>query len=934
MTDGSPSQPGAMIGMPDDSAIRELTKARTERNRTRFAGLILATMTLALTVLANLPYSYEESEISWIGYLETSTGGRYLEFQDMPVMAGWPLRYWVRYTRGGVIEDRLWMPERLVLNSLLGLSVVAAIYLFVQVRGGLLRRNLRDRRARWLLDGSVALIILAVPGGIFGWEYHVTRHHLQVAKQLEQNGTSFLSCWLPATYSKYVPVGVKRKLTRIRQVHTFGVNKDLAEIATALPTLAAFQSQGRAYDAESLRFLADSPHLCVFHLTRCELTDRDVSLIAKLKWLNQLSLAKTNLNAKQLEALDHLKLRFVDLSFTDVALSDIHDPSWSSTAEILLFSRPPDGIESSLKIEGWPMLKHINIERLSSRMNDAIMDIRLVDLPQLQSIHIDRVQRHDLELKNLPRLARIDEGISDVRYVTDNDLLLPGLTWVRSLAIDGADSLTSFGCFGRDLERFSMKGVPSLRSFAIGSYLSTLLGRVQPTGVDAERLRVWIRQLGEMEGPSTLDLSYLPLAGQELTPLAGNQRIRYLNLSATGVTFDKIQQLAGMEALEHLIIPSTPLSKNQLAWVLNEYPNVKKLRLDVNDLETLDLRGRGRLRDLQVTPMKKLDEIRVVDLPDLCASIRLTNTPTTFEVRNAFSLRGLAVEAPWPESAELKGLRDLEWFTGGGKAIDDQVVGEVLQCDTMNRLTLAYVSATEKTLRRIGELTELNFLALPGAEIDDTVVQDWDELSSLWEVNFDDTKISTETIGWLSRMKSLRRVSLKRVQLCESAQEALSELTQISDLYLAEVEMPCHQLGKLLQQIDLEALDLSGWEFNEELVNLLCSEGRKLKYLIIGDSHLDEVAFHRLLEAAPELYLEMDELPEFVDQSSREELYRRAEVFAHEMNTGWRLMLRPSDVIFQQMSAAYIDDGAGSVEGMPRIPQIYIKQLNRELFTP
>ncbi len=160
-------------------------------------------------------------------------------------------------------------------------------------------------------------------------------------------------------------------------------------------------------------------------------------------------------------------------------------------------------------------------------------------------------------------------------------------------------------------------------------------------------------------------------------------------------------------------------------------------------------------------------------------------------------------------------------------------------------------------------LTELTFLALPGAKVNDDVVRDWSGLTSLWEVNLDDTEISVGTIAWLSRMDSLRRLSINRVPLTKAAADALVELDQVSELYLAGVSISRETLSTLLQLGSLETLDLSGWEIDDELLEILCSEGTHLKHLILRNSDVDESSFRRLLAACPTLYVDMGGIPRF-----------------------------------------------------------------------
>ncbi len=352
--------------------------------KSRLAGALLASITLVLFGLANLPYQYVESEVDWVGYLELADGGSYRTYQGLPIMAGWPLRYLIRYVDGDQIQDRLWLPARLVVNLGLGLLVTAGVYLFVQFRRQKLMQYSGSHRVRLIFDCSVALAILLVPGTLLMWQYRTTRYHRTIARDLERVGSSCLSCWLPAPYSDHVPVGLKRRLARLREVHVYGIHGKAANVIASVPTLAAYHCYSGEYDAKPLERLLDNPHFCVLQLNRRELSESHLAAVRNMRWLDQLYLFGATIDTEQLKSLDHLALKVIDFSFTNVELSKIGKPSWSSTLEILSVSRPPDGLESSLTIEDWPCLKYLQVQRHSREMNESILSIRLVDLPRLE----------------------------------------------------------------------------------------------------------------------------------------------------------------------------------------------------------------------------------------------------------------------------------------------------------------------------------------------------------------------------------------------------------------------------------------------------------------------------------------------------------------------------------------------------------------------
>lgn len=911
--------------------------------KSRVAGGLLATMLLACFALANLPYQYVESESEWFGYLELADGGGYRSYQSLPTMAGWPMRYWIRYNDGVAAQHRLWRPERLFINLGIGVALASAVYLFVQLRRMKLTQPTANRRVRMMLDGAVALSIVAAPGITFAMQYPVTHRHRQLAKQLGNSVSANLSCWLPAPLDPHVPPALKRSIARLRQVHVLRPTAEQVDALTSIPTLIAFHCYAGECDARHLSNLLDSPHFSGLQLSARDLSDADIEQVSKLKWLGQLRLRNTSLNAAQLKKLDHLSLRLVDLSFTQVQFSELGKPGWSDSVRSLRLSRPADGIEASLTLQSWPNLRDLRIQRTSNVLNDAVLSLTLIDLPRLERVNIDRTQKHDLVLKNVPRLERIEEDIADLRYIINQDLLIPGLSWFRSIDIDGAGSLRSIGCFARDLEHFSIRRAPGLRWLAIGSYLSTLFGEITPQPVDADRCEAWIQQLGEMDGPPNLDLAWLPLHNNDLAPLTANKRVRHLHLHGTGLTFPQLQQLAGMDQVEGLHIRSTPLHEDELTWLLDRFPKLTQLTVDAIAVSRIDLSGRNHLRELRVSPMTKLHEFRIVDMPRIRTAIRMTNPPDKIQIRNALSLRGLAVEGPWPADTELNGLRDLEFFTGGGKRIDDRIAGEILNCASLDRLTFAYCSLSQSALRRIGSLNELTFLAVPGADVTDDVVHDWKSLTNLWEINLDDTKVSHETIHWLGKMESLRRLSLNRVPVSDEAADALADLTQISELYLAGVELDSAKLRPILQRGTLETLDLSGWKVDEELLKILCTDGAELKHLILHDTSIDRPTYERLFHAAPDLYVDIGSVPNYLEGSSLAELHRRADSLQREMNTGWRVMLKPRDEVFQTISTEFAstqgegliaEEGGKEPSEVLPMPVNFMSQLSRQRYAP
>ncbi len=697
-----------------------------------------------------------------------------------------------------------------------------------------------------------------------------------------------MSCWLPQPIGDQIPDGLIQLFSRLRSVRVIAANQSTIDTIVALPTLVSLHCLGGTFDASVLEQLGKNIHFSTLRLSRRSLSESDLDAISKLPWLTGLELSDTDLNSKMLRCFDQMpRLRTVNLTATPLVLSELGVPQWSSTVRELTLSRPPKGVEGSLVIDGWPRLRRLRVTRPSVILNASALEIRLSNLPNLQYLQLDRVQKHELTLHNLPRLATINEGLSQIQFLRDSGSPYPGLTWLKKLDLDGLDSLTTFGCFVRDLESMSIRDARSLRRLALGSYLETSTGDVLLQPANAERCQTWIDHIGQLDGPGTVDFTAFPLRQADLSPLVDNPRIRHLYFADSGVSFQQIEQLEGMKQLESLDLRSCRLEEDQLSWLLDRFPNMKDLSINGADLTRFDLTGRGHLKTIMTSPLENIQDIRIVDLPSLKTFISMYQTPQRLEIRNAQSLRGLALRAPWPNNAPISGLRDLDWFAGGGAEIDNAMMDVLLQCRDLDQLTLAYTSITREKLIEAGQLKRLSMLALPGAEVDDEVTSHWHQLTSLWDLNLDDTSVSVATIAWASGIESLRRLSLNRVELNEAAVDAIAELRQVSELHLADTAIQIKNLKPLFDVGNLEVLNFSGREVDTELLEAL-GDASSLRVLILHDSNIDASSLDRMLLSNPSLYVDLGTVPDSVNEEQMSELRRRALLVRRGLNSGWR----------------------------------------------
>ena len=858
--------------------------------RIHFVAAFLSLVVLAGMVIANLPYRYVETNGIWIGVSQTEEMNRTFTREDMPTMAGWPLRFGISYTGEGGLDQRLWSPFHLIGNIAVTVLLLLAVYGYAWFHGQCIATG-KNRRRLQFLDIGIALAIVFVPTLILGAEYRVAVQHQTLGKQITRSGNCFMSAWLPEVMAPHLPPGLQRLLVRVRSIDLISANHNLTGLACNTDGLVTLTCSNCKIRGKDLASLADNPHFRGLQISKHDFDTTEIETIASFNYLTELDLSKTNLDHEQLNRLNHLPLRRINLTQTNLKLSRLGKPDWSQTAEVLLLSRPNKGSAASLEIDDWPNLRNLRVFQVTSITNPNTLRIKLTNLPLLQTVSLDRNQKHALELENLPHLSSFDEGLGFLQTILRGDAQIPGNMWLTHFTATKTPSLHHFGCYARDLEHLSIKGMQNLRSFELGSYKTSLFSGIHTQKEPLDATAQWLQHLGERTGPSTLNLTGLPLGNADLTPLSNNSGIRHLNLFLSGITFNQIRQLAGMKQLETLKIRGCKLETESLSWILNEFPKLDKLVINGEKIATVNLSQHDHLRRLRISKLHVAKRVSLVDVPLLKTELHLDQCPEQLEILNAKSLMGLSINAPWPKHAKLQGMRDLDWFAVGGRNVTDDLLSEVLVCKDLDQLTLAYASISPSKLKLIGKLKTLSILSVPGCELEPEVISAWSQLKSLWDINLDDTRISAGTITWLSSIASLRRVSLNRVQFDDQAAEKLADLRQVSELQLAGVQIHKDKILPLLAANNLESLNLSGWKIDEGLMERLLNIP-SLKMLTLHDCGVTQDQLQHIMERNPEMYVDLGSKQATLDPVIQQELERRITYLTMGSVQGWRTAAR------------------------------------------
>ncbi|MEM9588608.1 MAG: hypothetical protein AAGA03_15105, partial [Planctomycetota bacterium] len=214
-----------------------LPETKRRRSSHPLVAVAASVVVLALMIVVNLPYQYVHRDGYWVG---EQTDSMYAINADQEVsqsMAGWPLRFLIRYEKEGDPELRYWSPVRLVSNAAIAISVSIALFFFVRFRNRKIMGSSRPARTKSRFDLAFAVAILALPIAVWGWyQWHWVQDQ-RLARQIRRSGSCFVSSRLPAVIATQLPTGIARSMERLRLIDVSRPSDKLLQRVAALPEL-------------------------------------------------------------------------------------------------------------------------------------------------------------------------------------------------------------------------------------------------------------------------------------------------------------------------------------------------------------------------------------------------------------------------------------------------------------------------------------------------------------------------------------------------------------------------------------------------------------------------------------------------------------------------------------------------------------------------
>ncbi len=543
---------------------RERSTGDVSAKRRRTGGLAASIFVLAIGASVNWPYQYIEVNRGAIGDVNSE-----VDFparrNELPVMAGWPYRYMVSYSRPAAADASVlqWSTTALLYNVLLLIGAMFAVVLYAYHKSRLAVGAGRAANRRiTIADLLLLTVLLAIPFALWQRLQSRSDSELALTAQISRvGGRSSMAAWAPRIVANHLPTTLANRLRRVRAVRVEHPSTKLVEQLVGQHEIAVLRIGGGDYDLRLLERLAGNPHLHDLRISGRAIDGRAVQWIGSNRQLDTLNLMRTNVSAEALASLDSLpRLQRLSLVHSDVRLSELGNPPWSATLREIALPHPGPGDTARVEIKGWPHLAKLSINDMESQTNGAAMKVTLADLPALTTLELDLFQKFDLTLRNLPLLKEV----TTLDYAWMSRIprggVAPGQLWLSRLDAEGLPELENLRLFGVDLEYFRVQQSPKFKFVGLGAFYKTISASTYARKLSPQAASSAIEGIGNSDGPTLVDLDAVPLKGVDLAPLAENRRLEGIMLSQSGTSLEQWKGLAPMKWLKRLDLKGCSIS--------------------------------------------------------------------------------------------------------------------------------------------------------------------------------------------------------------------------------------------------------------------------------------------------------------------------------------------------------------------------------------
>ncbi|WP_372894714.1 hypothetical protein [Stieleria sp.] len=801
--------------------------------RQSHARWIASAVVISVLVAANWPFQYSVSystpakwsELPFDFGFRTEDGLQAIA----PVEAGWPFRYYIRHPFANGPDQVRWYGRALAWNLAIALACLAILLFY-------LRPSVRKSNRVSLADLLFVVTLIASAMGYWRWLVRQSEADQVIADQLATNGQVLRQSYMPAILTEWVPASARTIWLRTTAVDLQEPSNEQLQLMCKLPYLRALRIGGGQYDQKPLSRLPSMRYLQDLRIAGTELDAETVVALTECSLLRQLNISHTNLAGDALPRfakLPHLS-RLMAME-TMIPLQAWQDCELKNQLEVLVLSRPRTGTGGEIQLESWPQLRRLAFQSLDEPLNSSLLQISVHDMPELEYFGFDSFQLVDLDLQRLPKLANIKVQYHNLQTrMADNDQM-PVDAWVRNCTLKEIPQIESFSFYVKDLETIQIEGCDAMEHLAGTSTIVPGVGDpdYDPT-ISSECSQRVIDQFGKLNGPPLLTLRGCDLRKVDLSPLEGNPAIASLDFQYCALTKQAADQIAKLSATS-IDVRNAEVGVGFVNSISAQVADLKSLQINSN-INAIRVENQSKLETIVFDQHKKsqITALRLINVPELRTPLVLSPVGNYLHVEAASQLPGLAVLSPLSK-IRISGVAGLEWFIGGGEGMNDENVSEVLKAQALTKLTIAYPSASSKAFNDVLQLRSLQQLALPGAALDNDLVQQWDIPATLTDLDLRDCGLSAATTariisrgGWtqlllggneidarslpeFKKSPGLTSVSLGGVTINQSVIDAMGPLDYLSRVELAGATIEPGGLTAIIDKSDyLTELDLTG----------------------------------------------------------------------------------------------------------------------------
>lgn len=829
-----------------------------------WAGWLLCVLYISLALILNWPVEYGSYSTRVIGHLTNHSEGvevRQLAPPVKQILGGWPFTWYVANQFEATLPAVHCSWIRLAANCLLfGCSALFFWNYERRARRQIgLHATASEKIKRRFSLSDLVLVVTVVAIGTAYWQSLARANASQIKLLVEKAGQKMiaakLSGQLPAWLTKRTSYFNTPMFLKVSDLELDNPDDETLAYALSLNTVRCLYIGGGTYDLKLLERLRELPMLCDLRVSGRELTAEALAAIASCKQLQSLNLLRTNITAEGVRALGEMpKLQVLNLIHTEVRLSELGRPEIADNCSILFLPHSNQGGAEELLLEDWNKLTTLRIAEYDAPTTKQPVKVTLRRLPELNTLSLDQFRRFDLTLDGLHKLQKIETIAYQASDRNRRESFGSGVLSLTSLKVRDATIPNLIEVSGADLQAVDIQStLPVAMRFH-----SKAVSQNEPNPL-AEPLQKLLDQLGQCSAPMSLDLTRMDLRDlnfdqfaelRGLTSLAmlpppnvniisklSQLGVRELDLRY-GLPAEHIGQvIASMPTLERLTI--APVSFDAIS--IQDH-GLKEIRFDPQIARTNQTMWPSNWPTKTVLPTRAASEqaARLVDLPNLRAEATYFGTHNKFHIENVPSLTKLRIFRPLPSDTVLRGLRDLQCFSAGGKELRDEHFDAVIACKDLKTLCLIHSSISQNRLRAINELTQLRCLSLTGSQVTDDVLACWKSLENLRVLRLKQTQVTSVGLRMIPKLfPKLERLSID-TPIDEETLNELVKCEYLIDLGLHHSKLGASSLKKIQALPSLMQLDLTGCTLDAVVAQSLQKQFTKdAKNFVVTDVKLE-----------------------------------------------------------------------------------------------